>query len=81
MVPTVVSKLSAPASNNIAIAPSFQLTHYSLHIYNPKDHSLGERTSWKSGGNALYQGRNRNDIYYWITCCMDNTGVEFFISS
>jgi len=36
-----------------------------------------EKTSQKSEGNALYQVEDQDDIYYWITCRMDNTGVEF----
>ena len=103
-VPTVVSKLSAPASNNIAIAPIiptdplfpphlrpqrpyhlgedimevspiilpllplFQLTHYSLHIYDPKDHITWGKTSWKSGGEHFIRVEDKDDNYYWITC-------------
>jgi len=56
-VPTVVSKLTVPTSNNIAITPLFLLTHYFLHIYDPKNLSLerGHHRSWE--GNVLYQGR------------------------
>jgi len=57
--------------------PLFQLTHYSLHVYNLKDHIMWRRHHGSREGNTLYQVEDRNDIYYWITCCMDHTGVEF----
>src|SRR5882724_7424250 len=54
MVPIVGSKLSAIILPSL---PLFQPTHYSLHIYNLKDHITWGRTSQKWEGNALYQGR------------------------
>jgi len=37
--------------------PLFQPTHYSLHIYDPKDHIMWRRHHGSQEGNALYQGR------------------------
>src|SRR5882724_10638650 len=36
--------------------PLFQLTHYSLHVYDPKDHITWERTSQKSGREHALSG-------------------------
>src|SRR5882724_1497858 len=55
-VSTVVSKLSAPASNNIAIAPIIPTNPLFPHIYNPKDHITWERISWKLGGECALSG-------------------------
>src|SRR5882724_12774804 len=55
MVPTVVSKLSVPPII-LPSLPLFQLTHYSLHIYDPKDHITWGRTSQKSGGEHTLSG-------------------------
>src|SRR5882724_306092 len=38
------------------LLPSFLLTHYFLHICNPRDHIIWERTSWKSGGEHILSG-------------------------
>jgi len=58
--------------------PAFLLTHYFLHIYDPRDHIIWERTSQKSGGEHAYQVEGRmDDDHYWITCWVDYTGVEF----
>jgi len=56
MVTSVVSELSAPASNNIAIASIIPTDHYSLHIYDLKDHIMWEKTSWKLGGEHALSG-------------------------
>src|SRR5882724_6237485 len=40
----------------LPLLPLFLLTHYSLHVYNPKDHITWERTSWKSGGERALSG-------------------------
>jgi len=61
--------------------PLFQLTHYSFHIYDPKDHITWERTLQKSEGNTLYQVEDWDDIYYWITCCMEHHWSQIFNSS
>src|SRR5882724_2264411 len=47
--------------------PLSQPTHYSLHVYDLKDHR----------GTRFIRVEDRDDIYYWITCRMDNTGVKF----
>src|SRR5882724_3584690 len=36
--------------------PLFQPTHYSLHVYDLKDHIMWEKTSWKSGGECALSG-------------------------
>ena len=55
-VSTVVSKLSVPASNNIAIAPIIPTDPLFPHVYDPKDHITWERTSRKSGGKCTLSG-------------------------
>src|SRR5882724_9465510 len=37
--------------------PLFQPTHYSLHIYDPKNHIIWRGHHGSQEGNALYQGR------------------------
>jgi len=59
--------------------PLFQLTHYSLHDYDPKTISLGRGHHRVRRGTHFIRVEDRDDIYYWITCHMDNTGVEFSI--
>jgi len=78
-VPTVVSKLSAPASNILPSLPLFPLTHYFLHIYDPKTISLGEDITEVRRGTHFIRVEDQDDNHYWITCWMDNTGVEFSI--
>jgi len=41
----------------VAIASISQPTHYSLHIYDLKDHIMWEKHHRSREGNALYQGR------------------------
>src|SRR5882724_2023460 len=43
MVPTVVSDFFVPASNNFATASILQPTHYSLQVYDLKDHIMWEK--------------------------------------
>src|SRR5882724_11068915 len=77
-VPTVVSKLSAPASNNIAIAsiiPTDPLFPPRLRPQRP--YHVGEDIMEVRRGTRFIMVEDRDDIYYWITCHMDNTGVEF----
>jgi len=76
-VPTVVSELSAPASNNIAIAsiiPTDPLFPPRLRPQRP--YHVGEDITEVGRGTHFIRVEDRNDIY-WITCHMDNTGVEF----
>src|SRR5882724_4179623 len=78
MVPTVVSELSAPASNNIAIAsiiPTDPLLSPCLRPQRP--YHVGGDITEVGRGTCFIRVEDRNDIYYWITCHMDNTGVEF----
>src|SRR5882724_6692547 len=78
MVPIVVSELSAPASNNIAITsiiPTDPLFPPCLQPQRP--YHVGEDITEVGRGTHFIRVEDRNDIYYWITCHMDNTGVEF----
>src|SRR5882724_7555954 len=77
-VPTVVSKLSAPASNNIPIAsiiPTNPL--FPPHLPPQRPYHVGEDITEVGRGTHFIRVEDRNDIYYWITCHMDNTGVKF----
>src|SRR5882724_9831013 len=77
-VPTVVSKLSASASNNIAIAsiiPTDPLFPPCLRPQRP--YHVGEDITEVGRGTHFIRVEDWDDIYYWITCRMDNTGVEF----
>jgi len=78
MVTTVVSELSAPASNNIAIAsiiPTDLLFPPRLQPQRP--YHVGEDIMEVGRGTCFIRVEDRDDIYYWITCQMDNTGVKF----
>src|SRR5882724_6112267 len=80
MVPTVVSELSAPASNNIAITsiiPTDPLFPPCLRPQRP--YHVGEDITEVGRGMHFIRVEDWNDIYYWITCWMDNTGVELSI--
>src|SRR5882724_9226818 len=77
-VPIVVSKLSAPASNNIAIAsiiPTDPL--FPAHLRPQKPYHLGKDITEVGRGMRFIRVEDQDDNYYWITCRMDNTGVEF----
>src|SRR5882724_4756827 len=79
-VPTVVSKLSAPASNNIAIAsiiPTDPL--FPPHLQPQRPYHVGEDITEVGRGTHFIRVEDRDDNYFWITCWMDNTGVEFSI--
>src|SRR5882724_7917265 len=79
-VPTVVSELSAPATNNMAIAsiiPTDPL--FPPHLQPPKLYNMGEDITEVGRGMHFIRVEDRDDNYFWITCCMDNTGVEFSI--
>jgi len=57
--------------------PLSQPTHYSLHVYDLKDHyHVGETSTEVGRGTRFIRVEDRDDLYYWITCCMDNTGVR-----
>jgi len=77
-VTTVVSELSVPASNNIAIAsiiPTDPLFPPCLRPQRP--YHVGEDITEVRRGTHFIRVEDWDDIYYWITCHMDNTGVEF----
>src|SRR5882724_11779120 len=80
MVPTVVSKLSTPASNNIAIAsiiPTDPL--FPPHLRPQIPYHVGEDIMEVGRGKHFIRIEDRDDNYFWITCRMDHTGVEFSI--
>src|SRR5882724_6620170 len=77
-VPIVVSELSAPASNNIAITsgiPTDPLFPPRLQPQRP--YHVGEDITEVGRGTHFIRVEDRDDNYFWITCQMDNTGVEF----
>jgi len=55
-VTPVVSELSAPVYNNVAIASIIPTNPLFLHIYDLKDHIMWEKTSQKSGGERALSG-------------------------
>src|SRR5882724_6061854 len=75
MVPTVVSKLSASASNNIAIAPIIPTDPLFPPCLQPqRPYHLGEHITEVGRGMHFIRVEDRDDNYYWITCQKDNTG-------
>src|SRR5882724_3350963 len=75
-VPIVVSKLSAPASNNIAIASSIPTDPlFPPHLQPERPYHVGEDIMEVGRGTHFTRVEDRNDIYYWINCHMDHTGV------
>src|SRR5882724_12039928 len=80
MVSTVVSKLSAPASNNIAITPIIPTNPlFPPHLQPQRPYHLGEDIMEVGRGMCFIRVEDKDDNYYWITCRMDNTGVKFLI--
>jgi len=74
----VVSELAAPVYNNVAIAsiiPTDPLFPPCLRPQRP--YHVGEDITEVGRGTRFIRIEDRDDIYYWITCRMDNTGVEF----
>jgi len=79
-VSTVVSKLSAPASNNIAMAPIIPTNSlFPPRLWPQRPYHLGEDITEVGRGTCFIRVEDKDDDYYWITCWMDNTGVEFSI--
>src|SRR5882724_11110365 len=77
-VPTVVSKFSAPASNNIAIASIIPIDPlFPPRLRPQRPYHVGEDITEVGRGTHFISVEDRDDIYYWITCRMDHTGVEF----
>src|SRR5882724_10756742 len=77
-VSTVVSKLSAPASNNIAITPIIPTDAlFPPRLRPQRPYHLGEDITEVRRGTHFIRVEDQDDDYYWITCQMDNTGVEF----
>src|SRR5882724_5290314 len=78
MVPTVVSKLSVPTSNNIAIAPIFPTDPlFPPRLQPQRPYHLGEDIMEIGRGTHFIRVEERDNDHYWITCRMDNTGVKF----
>src|SRR5882724_8890717 len=78
IVPTVVSELSVPASNNIAIAPIIPTDPLFPPCPRPqRPYHLGEDIMEIGRGTRFIRVEERDNDHYLITCRMDNTGVEF----
>src|SRR5882724_10468493 len=72
MVPIVVSELSAPASNNIAIASSIPTDPlFPPRLRPQRPYHVGEDITEVGRGTRFIKVEDRDDIYYWITCRMD----------
>jgi len=56
-VPIVVSELLHLHPIILPLLLLFQPTHYSLHVYDPKDHIMWRRHHGSREGNVLYQDR------------------------
>ena len=77
-VTPVVSELSAPVYNNMAITfiiPTDPL--FPPHLRPQRPYHVGEDITEVGRGMHFIRVEDRDDINYWITCRMDNTGVEF----
>jgi len=80
MVPIVVSKLSVPVSNNIAIASIIPTdTLFPPRLQPQRPYHLGEDITEGMRGMHFIRVEDQDDNYYWNTCQMDNTGVKFSI--
>jgi len=78
MVPTVVSELSAPTSNNIAITPIIPTDPLFPPCLRPqRPYHLGEDITEVGRGTCFIRVEEQDNDHYWITCRMDNTGVKF----
>ena len=78
--PTVVSELATPASNNIAITPIIPTDPlFPPRLRPQRPYHLGEDITEVGRGMRFIRVEDRDDNHYWITCQMDNTGVEFSI--
>ena len=74
MVPTVVSK---PTLNDITIAPLLPTDPlFPPCLWPQKPYHLGEDIMEVRRGICFIRVED-HDNHYWITCQMDNTGVEF----
>jgi len=80
--PMGMTQSLAPASNNIAITPIIPTDPLFLHVYDHKrPYHLGEDITEVGRGRCFIRVEDKDDDYYWITCGMDNTGVEFQFES
>jgi len=78
MVPTVVPELTVPTSNDIAIAPMIPTDPLFPPILQPqRPYHLGEDITEVGRGTGFIMAEEWDNDHYWITCQMDNTGVEF----
>ena len=72
------AKCEPVTSNNIAITPIIPTNPLFPPCLQPqRPYHVGEDITEVGRGTRFIRVEDRNDIYYWITCCMDNTGVEF----
>src|SRR5882724_12361666 len=80
MVPTVVSELTVPTSNDIAITPIIHTDPlFPPRLQPQRPYHLGEDIMEVRRGMCFIRVEDWDDNYYWITCQMDHTGVEFSI--
>ena len=78
--PTVVSKLTSPTSNDITITPIIPTDPlFPPHLWPKRPYHLGEDIMEFGRGMHFFRVEEWDDDYYWITCCMDYTGVKFAI--
>src|SRR5882724_8117797 len=78
MISTVVSELTAPTSNNIAITPIIPTDPLFPPCLQPqRPYHLGEDIMEVGRGTCFIRVEEWDNDHYWITCRMDNTGVKF----
>jgi len=79
---TVVSELSVPASNNIAIAPIIPTDPlFPPHLWPQKPYHLERDITEVRRGTCFIKIEDKDDDYYWITCQMDKHRSQIFNSS
>src|SRR5882724_8189556 len=77
-VPTVVSELTVPTSNDIAITPIIPTDPLFPPCLCPqRPYHLGEDITEVRRGTCFIRVEEWDNNHYCITCHMDNTGVEF----
>src|SRR5882724_3799397 len=76
--PTVVSKLTAPTSNDITITSIIPTNPLFPPCVQPqRPYHLGEDITEVRRGTHFIRVEERDNDHYWIICHRDNTGVEF----
>jgi len=78
MVPTVVSKLNVPTTNDTTIAPIIPTDPlFPPHLWPQRSYHLGEDIMEVGRGMCFIRVEEWDHDHYWITCWMDYTGVKF----